>query len=407
MRDMSRPGRGGGAPTLMFGIALGFLSTLGPFAIDLYLPAMPDMARTLGADSGAVQRTLSAFFLGLAIAQIPVGLLGDYFGRRGPLLGGLLLFMATSIACGSAQSMDQLIFLRFLQGMAACVGTSSVRAMIRDQHSGHGAARLMAFTFLIIGISPVLAPLAGSFLLQFTSWRGLFLILAGVAMIAAVLVAVFLPETLPLSRRQKQPALAFRGFGKLLTTMPFIGWALVAGCGTTIPFAFVTAAPFIYTQIYGLTPHHYSLLLALNAVVSIIATQFTPGLMRHYGVRALVGAAAIMAAVATAAMLVATTLGGASLILFQGYSMLLFAVAGFMLTPAATSALDEVTSGAGVAAGLLGTLQLAVTGIASMAVSFFPSFSLLPLLGVLAVNFLLVLAIMIYLPRYQRAGLKA
>lgn len=111
----------------------------------------------MAADSGAVQRTLSAFFLGLAVAQIPFGWLGDRFGRRRPLIGGFLLFAITSAGCALARNLDQLVLLRFLQGMAACAGTSSVRAMIRDAHSGHRAARLMAFTFLIIGISPVLA----------------------------------------------------------------------------------------------------------------------------------------------------------------------------------------------------------------------------------------------------------
>ncbi|MPT48563.1 MAG: Bcr/CflA family efflux MFS transporter [Sphingobium sp.] len=401
---MSRESKASAAPTLAFGIALGFLSVLGPFAIDLYLPAMPAMASSFAAESGAVQRTLSAFFIGLAIAQIPVGLLGDRFGRRGPLLGGLLLFMATSLACAFAQTIEQLVFLRFLQGMAACVGTSSARAMIRDQHQGHGAARLMAFTFLVIGISPVLAPLAGSFLLEITSWRGLFLMLAGAALVTALMVAMFLPETLPEARRRRQFGQIWVDFGQLLANLPFIGWALVAGCGTTVAFAFVTAAPFIYTRIYELNGHQYSVLLAMNAVASIIVTQFAPGLMRRYGARLLVMMVAIVAGAATVIIAGLAVMDTPPLFLFQLYSMLLFAIAGLMLTPAATSALDTVSSGAGLAAGLLGTLQLMVTGIASASVSLFPSFTLFPLLFVLGTSFLLVLAIMFLLADGPRRG---
>lgn len=380
-------------PTLLFGIALGFLSTLGPFAIDLYLPAMPGMAQALQAESGSIQRTLSAFFLGLAIAQIPMGSLGDRYGRRRPLIGGLLLFMVTSLACAVTTNLDQLVILRFLQGMAACAGTSSVRAMIRDMHSGHSAARLMAFTFLVIGISPVLAPLAGSFLLQIMSWRGLFLILAGAGAIAVTMVTLMLPETLPPERRATRKMALWHDFRLLITTPAFLGWAVAAGLGTTIPFAFVTAAPFIYTHIFGLSGFQYSLLLALNAVVSIIATQFAPGLMRRLGGRRLLAIVAMVGA-ALSALMAGQAMSHASLPLFQIYSMLIFAMAGLMLTPAAICALDAVRSGAGAAAGVLGTIQLAVTAAASAAVSLFPSFSLLPLLAILGADFLIVLFLM-------------
>lgn len=383
-------------PTLLLGIAFGFLSSLGPFAIDLYLPAMPGMAQAMAADSGAVQRTLSAFFLGLALAQIPLGTLGDRYGRRRPLIGGLLLFAVASIACAMATSLTMLIACRFLQGMGACAGTSSVRAMIRDRHSGHRAARLMAFTFLIIGISPVLAPLAGSYLLQAMSWRGLFLLLAGGGVVALVAVAAFLPESLPPERRpHQQPML--HTYGRLLATPAFLGWTLVAGLATTVPFAFVTAAPFVYTQGFGLTPHHYSLLLALNAVTSIIATQFAPTLMRRLGARSLVTGVALAAMGATALIATASLTAHVPITLFQPWSMLLFALSGFILTPAAISALDAAAGGAGAAAGLLGTLQLAITAAASAAVSLLPSVSILPLTGVLGVSFLTMLLVMMVL----------
>ncbi|KQN08023.1 adenylate cyclase [Sphingobium sp. Leaf26] len=391
-----RSGPQGTEPTLLLGIAFGFLSSLGPFAIDLYLPAMPGMAQAMAADSGAVQRTLSAFFLGLALAQIPLGTLGDRYGRRRPLIGGLLLFAAASIACAMATSLDMLIACRFLQGMGACAGTSSVRAMIRDRHSGHRAAQLMAFTFLIIGISPVLAPLAGSILLQSMSWRGLFLLLAGGGVVALVAVSIFLPESLPPERRlHRQPML--HAYGRLLGTPAFLGWTLVAGLATTVPFAFVTAAPFIYTQGFGLTPHHYSMLLALNAVTSIIATQFAPTLMQRLGARTLVTGVALVAIGATALIATAGMTASVPITLFQPWSMLLFALSGFILTPAAISALDAAAGGAGAAAGLLGTLQLAITAAASAAVSLLPTVSILPLTGVLGVSFLTMLLVMMAL----------
>ncbi|MBJ7444773.1 MAG: multidrug effflux MFS transporter [Sphingobium sp.] len=376
-------------PSLLLGIGFGFLSSLGPLAIDLYLPAMPGMARELAADSGAVQRTLSAFFLGLALAQIPLGTLGDRFGRRWPLIGGLTLFIVASTACALATSLEQLIAFRFLQGMGACAGTSSVRAMIRDRHSGHRAAQLMAFTFLVIGISPVLAPLAGSYLLQLTSWRGLFGLLAGGGLVAIVAVLLFLPESLPPERRLVRQSMLI-SYGQLLATPAFVGWTLVAGLATTIPFAFVTAAPFVFSIGFALSAHEYSLLRALNAVTSIIATQFAPGLMQRLGARRLVLSVASVAIAATAVIALVATRQAMPLLLFQPYSMLLFAIAGLILTPAAISALDAAAGGAGAAAGLLGTLQLAITALASGVVSLLPSFTVLPLVGVLGGAFVIM-----------------
>ncbi len=185
---------------LSTGLAFGLLSAIGPLAIDLYLPAFPAMAHDLHASPGEVQRTLSVFLLALAAAQIPVGSFGDRFGRKLPLYIGLGLFVAASIACAFASSVHALVALRLVEGFGVCAGTAVSRAMIRDLHQGHQAARLMAISFLIIGVSPVLAPAAGNFLLAVVSWRGLFLVLA-VLGVGGLVVAAFLPETLPPARR--------------------------------------------------------------------------------------------------------------------------------------------------------------------------------------------------------------
>jgi DHA1 family bicyclomycin/chloramphenicol resistance-like MFS transporter len=363
---------------LKTGLALGLLSAIGPLAIDLYLPAFPTMVRDLHASPGEVQRTLSAFFLALAAAQIPIGSFGDRFGRKLPLYIGLSLFVLTSLACALAPSAGTLVALRFVQGFGVCAGTAVSRAMIRDLHQGHQAARLMAISFLIIGVSPVLAPAIGSFLLSAMGWRGLFVVLAGLG-VGGLIVAALLPETLPRERRipVRQPVLP--AYTVLVANPRFLAAALVAGLATTIPYAYVTAAPFVFTGVFGLTPRTYSLLLGANAICSIGLTQVSPNLMRRWGPRKLIlrvmGAGVLLTAVV--APLALNHVGGLSL--FQAYSMLLFCVAGLALAPAAVTALDAGSSGAGAAAGLLGALQLAVTAAASAAVSALPSFSLAPL----------------------------
>jgi len=378
-------------PSFVFGIALGFLSVLGPLSIDLYLPAMPEMAQALGTTNGAVQRTLSAFFLALAAAQIPIGSFGDRFGRRRPLAIGLALFVLASIGCATAQRVETLIAWRFLQGCGACAGTAVARAMIRDLHSGHEAARLMALSFLIIGISPVLAPYLGSVLLTLLPWRGLFLLLGGLGLVALACAWSLLPESLPRERRLPRRTPVLPAYLALLGNRSFVAWAVVAGIATTIPFAFVTAAPFVFTRIYALDPHQYSLLLALNAGCSIAATQFAPGLMRRWGGPKLVWRISATALALTIAMGLWALRAPVPLPLFQAFTASLFVAAGLMLTPAAITALDAASGGAGAAAGLLGTIQLAVTAGASAAVSFFPAFSIHPLIGVLGVALLLAM----------------
>ena len=366
---------------LRTGLALGLLSVIGPLAIDLYLPAFPTMVKDLHASPGEVQRTLSAFFLALAAAQIPVGSFGDRFGRRLPLNLGLGLFVLMSIACAFASSAPALVALRFLQGFGVCAGTAVSRAMIRDLQSGHKAARLMAISFLIIGVSPVLAPAVGSLLLSVMPWRGLFWVMAGLGL-GGLGVAALLPETLPPERRipVRQPVLP--AYGALLGNPRFIAAALIAGLATTIPYAYVTAAPFVFSGVFHLSPRTYSLLLGVDAVCSIGLTQVSPNLMRRWGPRRLILTMMGLGLLLTLAYGAAALTGFGGLVLFQGFSMLLFCVAGLSLTPAAISALDAGSSGAGAAAGMLGTLQLIVTAGASALISAFPAFSLAPLLGV-------------------------
>jgi len=369
--------------TARLGLVLGVLSAIGPLSIDLYLPAFPTMARELAASPGEVQRTLSAFFLALAAAQIPIGSFGDRFGRKRPLYLGLGLFVLTSLACAVATSIDSLVALRFVQGFSVCAGTAVSRAIIRDVAVGPDAARLMAMTFLVIGISPVLAPLAGSYLLMAMSWRGLFVVLAGAGLAGLAIARFCVPESLPPERRLPPGAPLLRPYAALLANPRFIGAALVAGLATTVPYAYVTAAPFVFSGGFRLDAHLYGLALAANAVCSIGATQVSPTLMRRWGARRLVLRMSALGAALMAVLALLAGAGLASLPTFQAISMLVFCVTGLMLTPAAVSALDAGGArGAGAAAGALGTIQLVVTGLASGTISLFPAFSLFPLLGV-------------------------
>jgi DHA1 family bicyclomycin/chloramphenicol resistance-like MFS transporter len=370
--------------TARLGPVLGLLSVIGPLSIDLYLPALPRMGADLHASAGSIQRTLSVFFLALAAAQIPIGSFGDRFGRKLPLYLGLSLFVAASLGCAAAPGVRALIALRFVQGFGVCAGTAVSRAIIRDLRQGPDAARLMAVTFLVIGVSPVLAPLAGSALLQLMPWRGLFVVLAGTGLAGLLLARWLVPESLPVERRLPRNLPVLPAYAALLRNPRFLVGAAVAGLATTIPYAYLTAAPFVFTRGFGLTPGQYSLALAVNGMCSITTTQFSPRLMRRWGPQRLIARLAGAGVVLIGAELALSLSGPGTLASFQLFSMLLFALAGLILTPAAVSAMDAGVqspgAGAGAAAGALGTVQLVVTALASAAISVSPAFSLLPLL---------------------------
>lgn len=387
-----------------FGLTLGALSAIGAFSIDLYLPALPAMAAELGAAPGELQRTLSVFFLALATAQIPIGSLSDRVGRKPVLYAGFSLFIVLSLACAASPSVDALLVLRFLQGFAICTGTVMARAMIRDVASGPRAARLLATSFLIIGISPVIAPALGSYLLSFMSWRGLFVVLA-VGGIAGILLARFaVTESLPPAKRLPRGTPVLPAYVALLRNRRFLRGALVAGLAMTVPFAYITAAPFVFSGQFGLDSHAYSLLIGINAVCSIGMMQIAPTLMRKWGVKPLLIRTSSAGLVLCAGLGVALWAGAMSLAVFQGVSMAIFMVSGIALTPAAVTALDESRSGAGTAAATLGSVQLAVTAAASAAISLFPAFSVLPLLAVLGGSFLGALALSGSLARVPTPG---
>ncbi|MCC7461645.1 MAG: multidrug effflux MFS transporter [Gammaproteobacteria bacterium] len=359
---------------MKLGLLLGLLAGLGPLAIDLYLPAFPTLAAELHASPAQVQLSMVSFFLALAFGQLPYGALADRYGRRAPLFGGLALFMLTSIACALAPSIHWLIALRFLQGLGGCAGTIIARSIIRDLHSGAAAARLMATMFLVLGVSPIFAPLAGSLLLHWVGWRGLFVVIALLVALAALLVALLLPETHPPERRVAARAAHWHAdFARLLGDGRYLQLAFAAAGASCGALLFVTAAPFVFARHYGLAPAAFSALLGLNGAGQILSTQLAPLLLRRLGAPRLLALATGVAALAGAALLLAALSGGASLTLFIALCFTVAVCVGQWLTPAAVCALDPHQAVAGSASAILGTIQLATTAVMSALVGLLES----------------------------------
>jgi DHA1 family bicyclomycin/chloramphenicol resistance-like MFS transporter len=248
-------------------IVLGLLIAVGAFAIDMYIPGFAAIARELHTDPGTVQLSMTSYFGALAIGQIIYGPLSDALGRRRPIFAGLALFIAASVLAAFSPSIHALIAARFLQGLGAAATSVVPMAVIRDQHTGPEAARLLSLAVASLSISPILAPVFGGVLVEYTSWRMIFVVLIAICAAVWVMVATQLPETLP--RAQRIP-LRLMGilitYMRLLSTRKFMAPIMIGMCAQAVLFAFIAGAPFLFVTLHGISPTQFGILFALHAM---------------------------------------------------------------------------------------------------------------------------------------------
>lgn len=310
-------------PLFRMALVLGVLSAVGPFAIDMYLPALPQVARDLATSEASAALTLTAYFIAFGLAQMIYGPLADAIGRKRPLIIGVAIFLAATIAASLAPSIGWLIAARAVQGLGAATLMAVPRAVIRDVATGPEAARMMAAIMVVISVSPMLAPLTGSVVMAWGSWREIFAILAVAALISLCLIIFVLPETLPPERRQPiRFDVMAKGARRLLTDRRFMGLTMIGGFGMASFFVFIAQASFVYARQYGLSPTGFSLAFAINAIGFFSASQFAGKLAERYGMERVI-ALAITGFAALAILL--------TLIVWSGVTALPVVVIGLLL----------------------------------------------------------------------------
>ncbi len=348
-------------------LVLGLLSAIGPFAIDMYLPALPSIGQTLGACVGAVQASLMAFFISLGVGQIIYGPVSDMVGRKPPLYFGLLLFAAASVGCALAPDIETLVVLRFIQGLGACAGMVIPRAVVRDLHTGNDAARLMSLLMLVFSVSPILAPLAGSLLIETLGWRSVFWAVTVAGVLGLILLATSLPETRPPEQRvDSSVGSALRAYGVLLRDRRFMGLVFTGAFGISSFFVYLANSSFVLIDHYGLTPRQYSIAFAVNAASFIGVSQFTGKLATRFGMVPVVKVAVTGYVAMMVLLLACNLLGLDQLPVMIGLLLLGNGFLGLVIPTTAVLALDDHGDIAGTASALMGTLQF-VTGAAMMA----------------------------------------
>ncbi|MEM8974312.1 MAG: multidrug effflux MFS transporter [Pseudomonadota bacterium] len=349
---------------LRLAVILGLLSAVGPFAIDMYLPAMPAIASDLFVDPAAVQGTLIAYFVGFGLAQLVYGPWSDQAGRKLPLFVGLALFAAASVGCALAQTVEGLMAYRMLQGLGGAVLLIVPRAVIRDLYTGPDAMRLMALVMLVVSVSPMIAPLVGSGLMAFGPWSLIFWALALAAAASLGVTATLLPETLD---RQNRSPINLRQLLKdalfLLRDPVFMGLTLIGGFGFGSFMVFIASASFVYSGQFGLSPTGFSLAFAVNALGFFAASQLAAPLGARLGPVPVIRFAVAGFAAATLMLLAATAAGWGTLPIIIAGLFLANACLGLVIPTTMVMALDPHGQIAGLASSLGGTLQMLTGGM--------------------------------------------
>jgi MFS transporter, DHA1 family, multidrug resistance protein len=366
-------------------IVLGLLAAVGPFAIDMYLPALPTIAADLKATTASTQATLMVFFVAFGICQIVYGPVSDMVGRKPPLYFGLAVFTVGSIGCGLAPTIEWLIFFRFVQGIGASAVMVIPRAIIRDLHTGVEATRLMSLVMLVFSVAPILAPITGSALIVPFGWRAVFVAITLVAVLGFVLVAVFLPETrLGKDRIPVSIGHVLAGFGQLLRHWRFLGLTGIGGLGMASFFTFLATSSFVYIDHYGLTPTQYSMAFSVNAIGFIGSSQFAARLGAQFGMARVVTAAVCCYALFAVFLFGVTAAGSDSLAVLMALLFVAFAALGLVIPSTMVLALEEHGPIAGMASALGGTLQMVTGGVIIAIVSAFFDGTAFPMVAAIA-----------------------
>lgn len=346
---------------LVLVLVLGLLAALGPLTIDMYLPALPTITGELHTSAAAVQLTLTGTLVGLGLGQLVIGPLSDAFGRRLPLLVGIGVHVLASVFCVVAPNLAVLGTLRVLQGLGAAAASVVAMAVVRDLFEGLAAARVLSRLMLVIGVSPILAPTLGGAMLSWTSWRGVFVALTLIGALIMTGTALFLPETLPRSRRRNGGVYGtVRDYGRLFADRAYVGLILVNGLALAALLAYVSGSSFVLENQFGLSEQEFAYVIAGGAVGLIGATQLNLRLLRRWTPQRIL-AGSLLAALAAAAVLMvlaATGIGGLAGVLIPLW--LVLTALGLAMPNAPALALSRHGEAAGTAAALLGAVQFGI-----------------------------------------------
>lgn len=351
-----------------FVLILSALMAVTSLSTDIYLPAIPIMAKDLQGDA---ELTITGFLIGFCIAQLIWGPISDRFGRRLPLFIGLGLFVIGSVGCALSTDIVEIIFWRVFQALGACTGPMLARAMIRDLFSRTRAAQMLSTLMIIMAIAPIAGPLIGGQMIRVTSWHAIFWLLAIIGTV--MLISLFwLPETLPEEKRSHASVTgAFRNYYALLANASYMRFTLCLTFYYVAAYAFITGSPFVYITYFGVDPQHYGWLFAVNVVGLMVVSMVNRRLVHRYPLEVLLRIAVFVATLSALALAVTTALNVGGITVIVGTVFVFFSMNGIIAATSTACALDAVPNVAGSASALMGALQYGSGIISSLLLALF------------------------------------
>lgn len=371
-------------------ITLGLLSGLVAASVDMYLPAMPALAKALGSDIGVVQQTLSMFLLGAAASQILVGPLSDRFGRRPVLLMGIALFALASLLCTQVITVEQLIVLRLAQALGAAAGNVVVQALIRDLYEREDAARMLSFVMGVMTVIPLLAPAVGGYLLVWAGWQSIFWCLSLFGFLAVLLVFFSVPETLPTAQRQSlNPASLIRAYGAILKNRNAMAYNLCGGFVFATMFAFISGSPFVYIEYFGVPPQYFGYLFGANIVLMMCCNYFNARWLKRLGSERLLRIGIGIHVIAAGFLLLNSWTGMGGLAGVVVPCIICVGILGLVASNSTSAALACFDSHGGKASGVLGMTRMGLGALSGAVVGLLHNGSILVMAAVMLVCALL------------------
>ena len=364
---------------------LGLITAFGSVSIDMYLPAFPEITSDLHTKLSLTEYSLASFFLGLAIGQLIYGPISDRFGRKTPLLIGLVIYIISSIACAFAPTIQILIAARFIQALGCCAGMIVPRAAVRDLFERGEAARVFSSLMLIMGVSPILAPLLGGYLAKGFGWQSIFYLMAVLGVLGFVMAWFRFPETHKHENRHKSLNLKqiIITYWQLLNDKHFIGYSFSGSLTQAGLFAYITGSPYVLIEHYGIRPEHYGIFFGANAAGLIFASQLNRYLLKTRDIDDVLKFNMPALAIIGLALIIMALLN-------IGIIPMVFALFWYVAILGATSpntaagALSNQGKRAGAAAALLGAVQFTMAFIASSLVSILHNHTMFPMTGIMA-----------------------
>lgn len=385
-------------------LMLGLLSAIGPFSIDMYLPGFQSIATDLSTSIEHIQLSLTSFFIGIASGQMIYGPLLDRFGRKKPLIIGLSIYILASVGCAMTQSADLLIILRFVQALGSCGGMVASRAMVRDFFPPTETAKIFSMLMLVIGVSPILAPTVGGYVIDYWGWHYIFIVLGAITLLIMLGVIFLLPES-----KQSDPSMSLkprpiiRSFWQVFINPQFLVYGFAGGMASSGLYAYLSGSPFVIMEIFGLTEKQYGWVFGLIAAGLITSSQLNSLMLKRSTSENIAKYALLAQACVGIILLLLTITDTLNLMSIIVLIFCFLACQGFVFPNTSALALNPFDESAGSASALLGSVQLGIGAMASVLVSILHNGTALPMVSVMAGCAILSFGILLFAPKVKAA----